>query len=192
MINLKPDHAEAYEALRHALEELETFHQRRTSDCNSERGGDWIKNMCINNRPYIITLAASTQEAKTNIELMDMFSASPAQNIESLIALFSKVLSTDARDASEHASSDRSASKPHHATTSEFGKGSQNVGSEAPKRRGRPLRIPLELKRKAAEIVGTNRDRAKILYQTDYPNGQQVKNVPTVLRKYRRRPPDAE
>jgi len=55
------------------------------------------------------------------------------------------------------------------------------------KRRGRPVIIPEERKQAAVECKangGTNRDAAKLIYDTRYPTPQQVKNVPAILRNY--------
>lgn len=53
------------------------------------------------------------------------------------------------------------------------------------KKRGRPTEIPDERKRRALAARG-GKARAKILYQTSYPTPQQVKNVPAILRHYKR------
>lgn len=56
-----------------------------------------------------------------------------------------------------------------------------------PKPRGRPQTIPDDLKDealKAKDGGGTNRDAAKIIYQTNRPSPQQVKNVSTILREH--------
>jgi hypothetical protein len=60
------------------------------------------------------------------------------------------------------------------------------------KARGRPVKIPDELKERALGVKG-GKERAKILYQTRYPTVQQVKNVPTILRHFnRKRQPKTE
>jgi hypothetical protein len=63
----------------------------------------------------------------------------------------------------------------------------------APRRaRGRPAKISDELKERALQVKG-GRERAKILYQTLYPNPQQVKNVGAILRHFnRKQQPKAE
>ena len=60
------------------------------------------------------------------------------------------------------------------------------------KKRGRPSKFSSSLKQKAyvAKSKGTNRDAAKILYGTTRPSGQQVKNVPTILRNLKKTRPD--
>jgi hypothetical protein len=54
------------------------------------------------------------------------------------------------------------------------------------KKRGRPVEISDDLKRRALLAKG-GRERAKILYQTPYPTVQQVKNVPTILKHFNRK-----
>ena len=44
---------------------------------------------------------------------------------------------------------------------------------------------PDELKLQALEVRG-DKARAKILYRTPYPTPQQVKNVPAILRHFKR------
>jgi len=56
----------------------------------------------------------------------------------------------------------------------------------AQKKRGRPTQISNELKEKALAVRG-GKERAKILYQTQYPTVQQVKNVPTILKHFNRK-----
>jgi len=53
------------------------------------------------------------------------------------------------------------------------------------KKRGRPTLIPDERKLKALEVKSW-RERAKILYNTNYPTLQQVKNAPSILRHFQR------
>ena len=63
---------------------------------------------------------------------------------------------------------------------------------QAKRRRGRPTTIPDELKRKAlaAKCEGkSNKELAKILYTNTYPSPQQVKNVPSILRHFRKTHP---
>jgi hypothetical protein len=56
------------------------------------------------------------------------------------------------------------------------------------RKRGRPIQISDELKRKALGLQNaTNKSRAKVLYQTAYPTSQQVKNVPAILRHFRKK-----
>ena len=57
------------------------------------------------------------------------------------------------------------------------------------RKRGRPQKIPDELKEQAQALKdsGSNRDAAVILYGTQYPSPQQVKNVSTILREYRKK-----
>jgi hypothetical protein len=54
------------------------------------------------------------------------------------------------------------------------------------KKRGRPSKIPDELKLRALSVKG-GKARAQILYCTSYPTPQQVKNVPTILRHFESR-----
>jgi len=57
------------------------------------------------------------------------------------------------------------------------------------KKRGAPIKISNRLKEAALaakEKGGTNRDAARILYHTGEPTPQQVRNVPSTLRHYRR------
>ncbi len=65
----------------------------------------------------------------------------------------------------------------------------QTVSPQLPRKRGRPG-ISLEVKRhawKAKQRPGTtNKDVAKILYGTPYPSLSQVKNVPAILRYYKK------
>jgi hypothetical protein len=53
------------------------------------------------------------------------------------------------------------------------------------KRRGRPAKIADALKEKALSVIGGTA-RARVLYQTRYPSAQQVKNVSTILRYYKK------
>jgi hypothetical protein len=55
-----------------------------------------------------------------------------------------------------------------------------------PKKRGRPTRIPAELKLKALQVKGGTA-RAQILYETNYPTAQQIKNVPSILKHFLKR-----
>ena len=60
------------------------------------------------------------------------------------------------------------------------------VGELAQQRkRGRPTEISEELKKKALTVKGDT-PRARILYQVKYPTPQQVKNVYSILRHYKR------
>jgi hypothetical protein len=61
-----------------------------------------------------------------------------------------------------------------------------DVKSTNRKKRGRPTEISDELKEKALRVQG-GKARAQILYQTKRPTVQQVKNVTTILRHYRRK-----
>jgi hypothetical protein len=59
-----------------------------------------------------------------------------------------------------------------------------------PPKRGRPQKIPDE--RKAAAVAkkasgGTNRDAAILIYDTHRPTDRQVKNVPSILRSYKKK-----
>jgi len=54
------------------------------------------------------------------------------------------------------------------------------------KTRGRPIEISDELKEKALLVAG-GKARAQILYKTHYPTPQQVKNVPTILKNYKKK-----
>src|ERR1035441_3929867 len=54
---------------------------------------------------------------------------------------------------------------------------------------GRPAKFPEERKRQALEYKlagGTNSQCAKLLYQTKRPSAQQVRNIPSILRNYRK------
>jgi hypothetical protein len=51
------------------------------------------------------------------------------------------------------------------------------------KKRGRPTEIPEERKRKALSVQG-GKARAQILYDTNYPTAQQIKNVAAILRHF--------
>lgn len=58
----------------------------------------------------------------------------------------------------------------------------------AKRKRGRPIKISDSLKRRALEMKdATNKTRAQILYETGYPSLQQVKNVPSILRHFKRK-----
>jgi hypothetical protein len=61
-----------------------------------------------------------------------------------------------------------------------------NVSSAFKKKRGRPPKIPDELKQQALGVSG-GKARAQILYRTNYPTPQQVKNVSSILRHHRRK-----
>jgi hypothetical protein len=54
------------------------------------------------------------------------------------------------------------------------------------KKRGRPTEIPDERKQRALAVRG-GKARAQILYATKYPTPQQVKNVSSILKHYRRK-----
>src|SRR5260370_5722209 len=56
-----------------------------------------------------------------------------------------------------------------------------NLESKPFKKRGRPTKISNELKQEALGVRG-GRARAQILYGTNYPQPQQVKNVSAILR----------
>jgi hypothetical protein len=56
--------------------------------------------------------------------------------------------------------------------------------------RGRPVKISADRKEEALAVKGaggSNRDAAKKLYGTDYPDPQQVKNASTILREHRKK-----
>lgn len=58
------------------------------------------------------------------------------------------------------------------------------------KKRGRPQTISNEKKAAAAELKangGTNRQVAALIYNTTYPTDQQKKNVPAILKHYRKK-----
>jgi hypothetical protein len=60
----------------------------------------------------------------------------------------------------------------------------------AAKKRGRPQTIPDENKVAALRVKddkGSNRDAAKKIYGEQYPTPQQVKNVPSILRSYKKK-----
>jgi hypothetical protein len=61
-----------------------------------------------------------------------------------------------------------------------------NVASRPRRKPGRPTKIPDELKQRALAAQG-GRARAQILYVTNYPTPQQVKNVSSILRHYRKK-----
>ncbi len=57
-------------------------------------------------------------------------------------------------------------------------------------KRGRPPTIPEERKTAAAKLKangGTNREAAMEIYGSRYPDAQQVKNVPSILRNHQRK-----
>jgi len=59
-----------------------------------------------------------------------------------------------------------------------------------PKRRGRPQTISDEKKRAAQAVKdggGTNMDAAKVLYNEKRPSPQHVKNVPTILKHFKKK-----
>ncbi len=59
-----------------------------------------------------------------------------------------------------------------------------------PRKPGRPAKIGVALKEAAAaakERGGTWKEVARILYGTQYPTGQQVKNAPNILGNYKKR-----
>jgi hypothetical protein len=56
----------------------------------------------------------------------------------------------------------------------------------AQRKRGRPTKISDELKKKALAAKG-GKARAQILYGTNYPTSQQIKNVPSILKHYIRK-----
>jgi hypothetical protein len=61
-----------------------------------------------------------------------------------------------------------------------------NVTSRPQRQRGRPTEIPDERKQRALAAQG-GKARAQILYATKYPTPQQVKNVSSILKHYRRK-----
>ncbi|MBZ5583374.1 MAG: hypothetical protein LAQ30_14425 [Acidobacteriia bacterium] len=80
--------------------------------------------------------------------------------------------------------------KPNQTGATEPGGGGPTRTEGGPVvRRGRPEKIPKASKQKALEVKndgGTNRDAARALYNTSYPTHQQVKNVSSMLRNYKR------
>lgn len=60
------------------------------------------------------------------------------------------------------------------------------VPSRPQRKRGRPTEIPDERKQRALAARG-GKARAQILYATKYPSPQQVKNVSSILKHYRRK-----
>jgi hypothetical protein len=58
------------------------------------------------------------------------------------------------------------------------------------RRPGRPAKFPEERKQQALDLKlngGTNSECAKLLYQTKHPTAQQVRNIPAILKNYRKR-----
>lgn len=69
--------------------------------------------------------------------------------------------------------------------------GQSNIDMPTRERRrpGRPAKFPEELKRQALKIKldgATNSECAKLLYGTKHPSDQQVRNIPSILRNYRK------
>jgi hypothetical protein len=77
---------------------------------------------------------------------------------------------------------------PSLADPDDAGQSSGGLSLESrPKRnRGRPAKIPDELKKRALAVKG-GKARAQILYKTKYPSPQQVKNVHSILRHYNKK-----
>jgi hypothetical protein len=61
-----------------------------------------------------------------------------------------------------------------------------NVALRPQTKRGRPTKIPDERKQRALAVQG-GKARAQILYAIKYPTAQQVKNVSSILKHYRRK-----
>jgi hypothetical protein len=70
-----------------------------------------------------------------------------------------------------------SSASPNSLTAADLG------GDRKP--RGRPTEIADTLKERALRASG-GQERARILYQTRYPTPQQIKNVPSILRHFKR------
>jgi hypothetical protein len=90
---------------------------------------------------------------------------------------------SDSDEPSESTTSDRS---PRKSIERKSALDNPDTRPPARPRRGRPIEIPDDLKEKALRVTG-GKARAKILYRTPYPTPQQVKNVPTILRHFKRK-----
>ena len=58
-----------------------------------------------------------------------------------------------------------------------------------PKKRGAPVILPPERKEAAIELKtsgGSNSEAAALIYNTKFPTPQQTKNVPAILRQYKK------
>ena len=178
----KPSCANARAALLNALREIERarHQQERTG---SRRIGHALIAIGKRVRPHFITLSADPHAAKAYLELLGMFSPVAVENSDCVSALIWMVL--DER-RSTHQSAEDTRSPPIQAGASTYRDGHLSEGAFRPeKRRGRPPLISRELKLKALEAKSA-RDAAKILYQTSHPVTQQVKNVYSILRHFKR------
>ena len=67
--------------------------------------------------------------------------------------------------------------------------GRTNCPAESKRKRGRPVKIPATTKDAALGVLkagGSYKDAAAKLYDTKYPTSQQVKNVSSILRHYKK------
>jgi hypothetical protein len=139
-------------------------------------------------RPHLVTLSPDVRQAMEYLEFFDHLSSSLVTNVQVIIALALKLPSPEFMIQTVDESSipaDRLALEfTHHPTPG--GSAQSEVQSMPKRRRGRPTKIPDELKRKALDVQG-GKARAQILYQTNHPSPQQVKNTPTILRAFKRK-----
>ena len=182
---------DACNALRVGLEEFVRI-LRKCGRAHTDAPLQELRSVCNGMLAQVITLAADFREARDAAELVCMFSQSPIQYGEALKALVLRILSTFEKVA---ASESLQPIRCHSiAAEDQRCEGPPNreprplaiVPDPMLRRtRGRPSKISDERKKKALNTVG-NRNRAKILYGVTFPSPQQVKNVPAILRHYRR------
>jgi hypothetical protein len=134
-------------------------------------------------RPNIITASPDMREARETFEFFDRLSSSPRRNANSIIALAEKLISLPvvSQNVDQELLSLDTANSGHVATES-------NAQSTPRRKRGRPMKIPEELKRRALSAQG-NKARAQIIYQTPHPTSKQKKNVSAILGHYVRTHP---
>ena len=199
----------AREAIRSCIADLKVVSGRLERGQSKQAKGA-IEAACNKMRPDIVTLARDAQEARGNLEFFDCLLSSPIRNAEVIIALAEKLLSLavcaqnaeqskvqEARSKSfggglgeprfEVAPSDAPAEATRRAVpVTSYSAGSSrettesNAQSTQRRKRGRPTKIPTELKMKALTVHG-GKARAKILFDTDRPTDRQVKDVSKIL-----------
>ena len=162
----------AREALRNHLSDLMIASERLERE-HSTPAKKAIEAACRKILPLIIILARDVREARENSEFFQWLYSSPGRNVEAIIALVQKLVSlVDGTQKAAQAASD--SERSNHTPTE------SNEQSTPRRKRGRPSKIPDELKVKALTVQG-GKARAKILFQTDRPTDRQVKDASKIL-----------
>ena len=204
----------ARKAIRSCIADLKVASGRLERGQSRQAKGA-IEAACNKMRPHFITLPRDMQEARENYKFLDWLSSSPVRNAEAIISLAERLISfadgaqyaeqSNAQEAHSQSSgggltqqgfevgpsdapavaNQRDVPVTSDSACSNREATESNVQSTPTRKRGRPKKIPDELKLKALNAKG-GKARAQILYQTTHPTVQQVKNVPSIINNFKR------